>query len=152
MVTNGLNEKVIESFGRELHVEIVLYLGLCNAAGWVTQINGKDISLLGVEKIIELNWQNISELYGLIYHKSGHIYHKQYGCLKQYNDNNKKNFVWQLFTEGIAMHFEQVLVNDFNYYHKKKKDWRSWCQNHFQQILLDFNADYLAAVKPGRLK
>ena len=44
VVTNGLNERVIESFGRELHVEIVLYLGLYNAAGWTTQINGKSFS------------------------------------------------------------------------------------------------------------
>ena len=69
-------------------------------------LNGKDTILLGVEKIIELNWQNVNELYGLIYHELGHIYHKQYGCFKQYSDNNKKNFVWQLFTEGIAMYFE----------------------------------------------
>lgn len=141
VVTNGLNEKVIECFGLELHVEIVLYLGLCNAAGWATQIDGKDTVLLGVEKIIELNWQNINELYGLIYHELGHIYHKQHGCLKQFSDNNKKNFVWQLFTEGIAMYFEQVLVNDLTYYHQDKNGWRSWCENHFQQILSDFNAD-----------
>lgn len=141
VVTNGLNEKVIENFGRELHVDLVLYLGLCNAAGWAREINGKNTVLLGVEKIIELNWRNINDLYGLIYHELGHIYHKQYGCLKQYSDNNKKNFVWQLFTEGIAMYFEQVLVNDLNYFHQDKKGWRSWCENHFQQILLDFNAD-----------
>lgn len=141
VVTNGLNEKVIKNFGRELHVEIVLYLGLRNAAGWATQIDGKDTVLLGVEKIIELNWQNTNELYGLIYHELGHIYHKQYDSLKQYSDNNKKNFVWQLFTEGIAMYFEQVLVNDLNYYHQDKNGWRNWCENHFQQILLDFNAD-----------
>ena len=140
-VTSGLNKKVIKCFGRELQVEIVLYLGLCNAAGWVTQINGKDTVLLGVEKIIELNWQNIDDLYGLIYHELGHMYHKQYGCLKQDSDDDKKNFVWQLFTEGIAMYFEQVLVNDFDYYHQDKKGWRSWCEDHFQQILLDFNAD-----------
>lgn len=140
-VTNGLNGKVIESFGRELDVELVLYLGLCNAAGWATQINGKDVILLGVEKIIELNWLNINDLYGLIYHELGHIYHKQFGCLKQHSDNNKKNFVWQMFTEGIAMYFEQVLVNDLNYYHQDKKAWRSWCEHYFQQIVFDFNAD-----------
>lgn len=140
-VTNGLNEKVIESFGRELHVDIVLYLGLCNAAGWATQINGTDTVLLGVEKIIELNWESVNELYGLIYHELGHIYHKQYGCLKQYSINSKKNFVWQLFTEGIAMYFEQALVNDFNYYHQDKNGWKNWCEKHFQQILLDFDAD-----------
>lgn len=146
-VTNGLNGKVIESFGRELDVELVLYLGLCNAAGWATQINGKDVILLGVEKIIELNWLNINDLYGLIYHELGHIYHKQFGCLKQHSDNHKKNFVWQMFTEGIAMYFEQVLVNDLNYYHQDKKAWRSWCEKHFQQIVFDFNADLQIMTK-----
>ena len=39
------------------------------------------------------------------------------------------------------MYFEQVLVDDFHYYHQDKKGWRNWCENHFQQILLDFNTD-----------
>lgn len=39
------------------------------------------------------------------------------------------------------MYFEQVLVNDLNYFHQDKKGWKSWCENHFPNILLDFNAD-----------
>ena len=73
-VTENLNDRIMECFGEELDVEIVLYLGLCNAAGWVTNINGKDTVLLGVEKIIELNWQDIDSMYGLIYHELGHVY------------------------------------------------------------------------------
>lgn len=140
-VTENLNARIIECFGNELDIEIVLYLGLCNAAGWVTNINGKDTILLGVEKIIELNWQNIDSMYGLIYHELGHAYHKQHGILKQHCDDNKQNFVWQLFTEGIAMYFEQVLVSDFNYYHQDVRGWKEWCDNHFQQIITDFNND-----------
>ena len=78
-VTDGLHEKIIESFGKKIDVDIVLYVGLCNAAGWVTTINGKNVILLGIEKIFELNWYDENSMYGLIYHELGHVYHKQYG-------------------------------------------------------------------------
>ena len=78
---------------------------------------------------------------GLIYHELGHVYHKQYGIFNQYSDNSCRNFIWQLFTEGIAMYFEQILINDLNYYHQNKNGWLNWCDNHFQQILTDFQSD-----------
>lgn len=140
-ITDGLNKKVIDRFGCELDIDITLYIGLCNAAGWVTNINGRDVILLGIEKILELNWCDISSMCGLIYHELGHVYHKQYGIFHQQSNNRNQNFVWQLFTEGIAMHFEQVLINDFNYYHQDKNGWLEWCDNHFQQILEDFYND-----------
>jgi len=140
-VTDRINERIIDCFGKELDIDIVLYIGLCNGAGWVTNMNGKDVILLGVEKILELNWQDEASMYGLIYHELGHVYHNQYGLFKQTGDSNEKNFVWQLFTEGIAMYFEQVLVNDFDYYHQNKNGWKIWCDNHFQQIVTDFFTD-----------
>ena len=140
-ITDGLNERILERFGCELDVDIVLYMGLCNAAGWVTTINGRDVVLLGIEKILELNWCDVSSMYGLVYHELGHIYHKQYGLFHQRSDRSSRNFVWQLFTEGIAMVFEQVLVNDPNYYHQDTNGWLQWCEDHFGQIRADFHAD-----------
>lgn len=140
-VTHRLNEKILEHFGVALDVEIVLYLGLCNAAGWVTTMNGKDAVLLGVEKIIELNWQELDAMYGLIYHELGHIYQKQYGVLEQHSEDTKQNFVWQLFTEGIAMYFEQTLVGNLGYYHQDLNGWKNWCEEHFHEIIRDFCAD-----------
>lgn len=55
-VVEKLNERIQIAFGKGLNVDIVLYLGLGNAAGWVTNINGCATVLLGVEKIIELDW------------------------------------------------------------------------------------------------
>lgn len=140
-VTDGLGEKIKEKFGREPDTEVVLYLGLCNAAGWVTEINGKDVVLLGVEKIIELDWCDVDCLYGLIYHELGHIYQKQYGNLKQKSADAKKNFVFQLFTEGIAMYFEQVLLEDFEYFHQDKNGWKAWCDEHLNEIAEAFHND-----------
>lgn len=140
-VTNGLNQRIIDCFAHELEIDIVLYLGLCNAAGWVTDINGRDVILLGIEKILELSWYDEDSMYGLIYHELGHIYHKQYGAFEQEGRNQSQNFIWQLFTEGIAMYFEQLLMNDLSYYHQNKDGWKNWCDAHFQQILMDFQAD-----------
>ena len=70
-VTKGLNQRIIDCFAHELEIDIVLYLGLCNAAGWVTNINGRDVILLGIEKILELSWYDEDSMYGLIYHELG---------------------------------------------------------------------------------
>ena len=149
-ITDCLNEKILDRFECELNVDIVLYVGLCNAAGWVTTINGRDVVLLGIEKILELNWCDLSSMYGLVYHELGHIYHKQYGMFHQLSDNSARNFVWQLYTEGIAMCFEQALVNDSNYYHQNKDGWLEWCDNHYEQILADFLSDLPTMTKSNQ--
>ena len=140
-VTGKLNDKIREHFDNEVDVDIVLYLGLCNGAGWVNNINGRDVILLGIEKILELNWCDEDSMYGLIYHELGHVYHKQYGEFEQQSEDNERNFVWQLFTEGIAMYFEQVLVGDTNYFHQNKNGWLDWCEEKYCQIVKDFNSD-----------
>lgn len=140
-VTDGLNERIKECFGNGLEIDIVLYMGLCNGAGWVTNIDGRDTILLGIEKILELDWQDIDSMYGLIYHELGHAFHKQHGNFLQTSENTKQSFVWQLFTEGIAMYFEQVLVGDTEYYHQNRDGWKAWCDEHFVQIITDFQKD-----------
>lgn len=113
VVTNDLDSRVKQCFGKALNLDIVLYLGLGGSAGKVMTIKGKDVIFLGAEKIIELNWQRLDDMYGLIYHELGHIFHKQYGVFEQVVNNNEQEYVWQLFTEGIAMYFEQKLMNDY---------------------------------------
>ena len=140
-VTSGLNEKISNHFGHELDIDIVLYVGLCNAAGWVTTINDRDVILLGIEKILELNWQDMDSMHGLIYHELGHLYHKQHGAFAQHMQSDGQHFIWQLFTEGVAMYFEQLLVTDLHYYHQDRNGWLAWCDSHFDQILTDFHAD-----------
>ena len=52
----------------------------------MTNINGRDVILLGVEKILELNWFDEVSMCGLIYHELGHVYHTQYGDFEQQSD------------------------------------------------------------------
>ena len=78
---------------------------------------------------------------GLICHELGHVYQKQYGTLKREFDNFEDSFLWQLFTEGVAMCFEQTVVGDAEYYHQDKNGWKAWCDGHFEQIRSDFARD-----------
>ena len=126
---------------KTIDVEIILYIGLCNGAGWVVTLESKTYCLLGIEKIMELKWCDVNSMYGLIYHELGHVYQNQYGVLERIFENNRHQFLWQLFPEGIAMYFEQVLVDNFNYYHQDKDGWKLWCDNNLIQIIKDFNDD-----------
>jgi len=138
---SGLEARVQEVFGRCPEVEIILYLGLCNGAGWVTELGGKPVILLGLEKIMELKWWDLPSMYGLIYHELGHIYQARFGVLERKCSSAREEFLWQLFTEGIAMHFEQVLVGDPDFYHQDKDGWKAWCSAHLAQIKADFGTD-----------
>lgn len=138
IITKNLEEKIMSKFGRSIDVEIVVYLGLCNGAGWVVTIDDKVYCLLGIEKILELNWYDMNSLYGLIYHELGHVYQNQYGVLERKFSNNRHQFLWQLFTEGIAMYFEQTLIGNDTYYHQDKYGWKNWCEEHLSQIKKDF--------------
>lgn len=140
-VIKNLGQTIYDKFGRELDVDIVFYLGLCNGAGWVTEYQGRKVVLLGVEKIMELNWCGIDDMRGLIYHELGHVYQEQYGILKRTFDNKRDHFLWQLFTEGVAMYFEQTLVGDPNYFHQDADGWKKWCDDHLEEIKSDFNRD-----------
>ena len=140
-VTNNLTDKIISKFDKTIDVEIILYLGLCNGAGWVVTLDNITYCLLGIEKIMELNWCDIDSMYGLIYHELGHVYHNQYGILEREFDNNRLQYLWQLFTEGIAMYFEQTLIGDYNYFHQDKNGWKDWCDKNINQIKIDFYND-----------
>ncbi|MBQ8408312.1 MAG: hypothetical protein IJY39_05550 [Clostridia bacterium] len=145
--THGLNETIKRCFGREIDADIVLYLGLCNGAGWVTSVNGRKCILLGIEKIVELNWCDIDSMHGLLYHELGHVYQWQYGILECEPPSTRQGFIHQLFTEGIAMYFEQELVGDCDFYHQDRDGWKTWCDEHYERIKTDFYNDLISMTQ-----
>lgn len=72
-VIDTLNDNLSKLFDTEPDINIILYLGLCNGAGWATTLDGKNTVLLGVEKIIELNWDDETNMRALILHEIGHL-------------------------------------------------------------------------------
>lgn len=140
-VTERLDERIIGRFGRTVDADILLYIGLCNGAGWVTPVRGKTTVLLGIEKIMELNWQGTDDMTALIFHELGHVYQDEFGTLCREGDSLPDRFLWQLFTEGVAMVFEQELIGEPSYFHQNRNGWKQWCDDHFELIRRSFRGD-----------
>jgi hypothetical protein len=140
-VTSNLDDRIYEVFHRTVDVDVYLYLGLCNGAGWVTSVLGKTTILLGIEKIIELDWCDVDSMNGLIIHELGHAYQNQYGILKIATESLSDSFLWQLFTEGVAMTFEQEIIGSSDYFHQDRNGWKAWCETHLELITKSFCDD-----------
>ena len=141
MAAEKLEDRIKDRFGKTVDTALILYLGLCNGAGWVTTVGGKTAVLFGIEKIMELNWHEPNKMLGLVYHELGHVYHDQYGALHRDADSTADRFLWQLFTEGVAMVFEQELSGDPDAYHQYNDEWKQWCKQNAEQIKRSFYSD-----------
>lgn len=137
-VIKVLNDNLSKLFHGEPDINIILCLGLCNAAGWATILDGKDTVLLGIEKIIELNWGDETNMRGLILHEIGHIWHKLNGTLYLHTFTKRRKSLEQLWQEGIAMVCEQILCNDSDFYHQNKNGWFEWCRENENQIKKEY--------------
>lgn len=137
-LTDGLSEKVRDKLGGGLNVHIVFYLGLCSGAGWATDIDGVPAVLLGTEKIAELSWTDEKSMAGLIYHELGHLWHFQTRTVQTEPKSPKEKALWQLYTEGMAMHAEQLLCGDESFYHQDRDGWLRWCTENRGRLFGEF--------------
>ena len=149
-ITDRLDERIVKKFSRSVDVDVFLYLGLCNGAGWVTTIANRTVVLLGIEKIIELGWYDHTKMVGLIVHELGHVYHKQYGIWNTENYSMPEQFLWQLFTEGIAMVFEQEIVEDPDFYQQDTNGWKEWCNRNVEHIKNSFYRDLYTMTRENQ--
>ena len=122
----------------KVDITVIFYMGLCSGAGWVTKLDKKPVILLGVEKIVELNWCDDTGMNGLIYHELGHAWHFQNRIAPNVFHTSKQKSLWQLYTEGMAMYFEQMLMNDSRFYHQDKNGWLNWCCENKQKIAQEY--------------
>ena len=129
-VTAGLAEKIAKITPVDIQVDIILYIGLCNGAGWATMLDSRHVVLLGIEKIIELDWCDKSTIAALIYHEIGHVWHDTVGVMHCSSSNKGDRAAWKLYQEGVAMYFEQLILNDFMHYHQNAGNWLQWCQDN----------------------
>lgn len=135
--TENLTDRIKEEFNADLDVTVIFYLGLGNAAGWATEINGKKTVLIGLEKVVELGWYNEKDMQDLIYHELGHIYHFLFEH-KEIIVTKRMKSVRQLYKEGVAMVFEKILCNDNNRFHQNVDSWLSWCKENEELIKTEY--------------
>ncbi len=136
-VIGTLNANLSKLFDNEPDINIVLYLGLCNGAGWATTLDGKNTVLLGIEKIIELGWGDEINMRALILHEIGHLWHKLNGGLYFRDFTKRRKAIQQLYQEGVAMVCEQILCDD-EFYHQDKNGWLNWCYENENDIKKEY--------------
>lgn len=140
----NLNNNFHNIFSIDEDIYIYFYLGLCNGAGWATEVNSHQTVLIGVEMVAELNWHEEEEMIGLIYHELSHVAHSilRNQTLDIQFKTQKEQSIWQLYIEGFAQRYEQILYED-GFYHQDKDGWLKWCQGNHGEIC----RDYLARIK-----
>ena len=144
-VTESLAQKIKDALQVEIDADIVLYMGLCNGAGWATKIEEKHVVMLGMEKIIELDWMDEQSMSGLIYHELGHIWHKQLRISDEKLTTQKEKTLWQLYAEGVAMYAEALLTGRKRFFHQNKGDWLCWCDENRSRMF----REYVRLVQAG---
>lgn len=138
ITVDTLNSNLLKLFDAEPDINIVLYLGLCNGAGWATMLDGKNTVLLGVEKIIELGWGDERNMRALILHEIGHLWHKMNGQLYIRDFTKRRKAIQQLYQEGVAMVCEHILCGDDEFYHQDKNGWLDWCRKNENEIKAEY--------------
>ena len=138
IVVDTLNANLSKLFDTEPDINIILYLGLCNGAGWATTLDGKNTVLLGVEKIIELDWGDETNMRALILHEIGHLWHKMNGHLYIPDFTKRRKAIQQLYQEGVAMVCEHILCGDNDFYHQDKDGWLDWCRENETEIKKEY--------------
>lgn len=139
-VIKNIEKDFAANFGTDLSVDIILYLGLCSGAGWATSLGEKKAILLGIEKIIELDWCDEKSMFALISHEIGHIWHMDVGGVFHQQSTAKEKAVFQLYSEGVAMLCEQKLCGNDNYYHQNTDGWLEWCENNLGDIKNEYSS------------
>lgn len=115
LIMNTLNTRIDKLFNLNLEVNIVLYCGLCNSAGWVDTYNNRRAILFGIDKIAELNWHTSEKLESLLAHELCHVAHfgiRGEDKLPDNIDRNRYNEgIWSLYEEGFAQFFQYKLLD-----------------------------------------
>lgn len=133
-----ISEQLTQKIHTDLDICVVFYLGLCSGAGWATTLNGKPAVLLGAEKILELKWVDPDRMFALIAHEIGHIWHQAMGGAFGQAETIEERAVFQLFSEGIAVWFEQCLYGQDDFFLENHDGWLDWCTAHDAEIRREY--------------
>jgi len=131
VITDQVHRTAEDSFGMELNILYVLYVGIGCGAGWVTELEGSQAILLGLEMIAECGWTDEVSLRGLLAHELGHAFQ---GILREDPDlSGGSGPFWQLYTEGFAQRCEHLIMEHDSWNVGRGvngPDWLEWCEDN----------------------
>ncbi|WCN28973.1 hypothetical protein [Thermococcus kodakarensis] len=128
-----METKIEELFGiKPKDYNVVLYIGIENGAGWVTEFLGKPPILFGLEAIAKLKWY--SKLEGLVVHEFGHLVH---WLLRGENiERLEDEQMFLLYTEGFAQRIEDIIIG--RPWHLEEEGWFEWCEENEGLLKAEF--------------
>jgi len=132
-IFSELEVKLDSIFGKtNYNVEFIIYHGLGNAAGWAENLGEKYIIMLGVEKIIELEWDTRDKLLDLIVHEYAHVIHEivREETLLPYEEDKFRREVFHMYMEGFATYCENFNNGRIN----STKEWYNKCVENEQKL------------------
>ena len=130
-----INYKVERLFNQKLDINIIIYAGLCNSAGWVDEYDNKKAILYGIDKIAELNWHKMSKIDSLVAHELSHVIHfeirEENNIIDDYEEMSDYG-IWRLYVEGFAQFIQNKLIG-------KEKDprgieWINECRKNIKRL------------------
>lgn len=136
LMMNSVNEKVKNIFGLNLDINIVLYAGLCNSAGWVDYYEDKRAVLFGIDKIAELNWHTSEKLEPLVAHELCHVIHFQLRGEDNLSDSVERNNynigIWRIYEEGFAQFYQNKFLLTEN--DCRGAEWTEKCNSNKNEL------------------
>lgn len=133
-----ISKQLTGNFHPDCEIQAVFYLGLCSGAGWATTLEGKPAVLLGAEKILELKWYGNDQMFALIAHEMGHLWHQAMGGAFGQAGTVDERAVFQLYSEGVAVWFEQSMHGQDDFYRENHDGWLNWCTAHHTEIKREY--------------
>ena len=134
----GLGERMRAALGSAPDADVVFYLGLCNGAGWATELAGRPAVLIGAEKLLELHWEAPEQMRALIWHELAHLWHFSQFVQPPVRKTPKEKALWQMWSEGVATYAEQLLTGDSARYRQDRGEWLPWCRENRTRLFAEY--------------
>lgn len=134
-VLDFINEKAQHVFNIDIDINIVLYSGLGNSAGWVDTYDNKTAILYGIDKIAELEWQDLKSIESLIAHELCHVVHFYIRKKENLIDNYESIYdygIWRVYTEGFAQFYQFKLIDSC--IDSRGEEWLNVCDSNLNKL------------------
>ncbi len=133
-------QRASEKLGISFDIVAVIYVGIGCGAGWATRYEGQPAVLLGLENIVKERWQTKNRIEGLIAHEIGHLAHIEWRNGWDTFENEEKNPLFLLYSEGFAQRCEQLITDRDKWHLTQDTDWLSWCEKSKGWLAKEFLA------------
>jgi len=129
-------ERCTRVFGCLGEINTVIYIGLGNGAGWVTDYAGAPSILFGLENIADLNWADTEALEYLVAHELCHVAHQVIYGKEQWlalDEDELEGAYSRLYIEGFAERYQELILGR-PVFSRYGEHWLTWCRANHKRL------------------